>query len=91
MTVTNTGGTDLRQVSVADPATPDCALTAAQVRALNNQKGNPVGFRFKPGETFTYTCDATNVTAGFTNTATATGSLGTNQVTDSDNADVTID
>ena len=90
VTVVNTGDVDLRQVTVADDLTPDCALTAADVRASLNGKGSPVGFRFTPDEWFTFTCSMSGVTAGFTNTAVASGWWEGVEVTDADDASVDV-
>lgn len=73
--VSNVGETDIRETAVTDPVTPGCARTATQVRALLNSKGNAVGFRLTPGESFTYTCSVSSITETFTNTATATGKV----------------
>ncbi len=43
-----------------------------------------------PDETWTYTCDVDNVTAGFTDTVTVTGDGPLGAVVDTDTADVTI-
>jgi hypothetical protein len=86
--VTNTGDVELRQTAIADPATLARARTAAQVRQPTNTKGTSVGFRLTPGESFSYTCTKTNVTSGFTNTATVTVTEQGNPVAHADNADV---
>jgi len=52
ITVTNTGQSDLTQITVIDPLVPDCARS---------------GLSLAPGETYSYTCTAFNVLHGFTN------------------------
>ncbi len=78
ITVTNTGNVALTNVNVADVVAPDCVQTFAGTLA--------------PGASETaYTCSLANVTAGFTNTATATGYYGDGQsVTDEASADVVV-
>jgi uncharacterized repeat protein (TIGR01451 family) len=62
ITVTNTGDVPLTAVQVADATTPDCARTgAANLGTL------------APGQSVSYVCTQPNVTANFTNVATATG------------------
>jgi uncharacterized repeat protein (TIGR01451 family) len=56
--VTNDGNTALSAVEVLDPAAPDCARAVGPLAA---------------GAQATYTCTVQNVTAAFTNTATANG------------------
>jgi uncharacterized repeat protein (TIGR01451 family) len=64
ITVTNAGNTVLTDVTVADPLTPSCNRTKADIPALASMA---------PGATVTYTCTKTNVRASFDNVATATG------------------
>ncbi|MFT3970801.1 MAG: LPXTG cell wall anchor domain-containing protein [Micropruina sp.] len=56
--VTNEGDTELTDVTVADPLAPTCAATIGTLAA---------------GASRTLECAVTGVTAGFTNTATVTG------------------
>jgi uncharacterized repeat protein (TIGR01451 family) len=81
ITVTNVGNTVLTDVTVADPLTPSCNRTKADIPALASMA---------PGASVTYTCTKTNVRASFDNVATATGTppSGPN-VTASDTAPVT--
>ena len=64
ITVTNTGNTVLMNVTVTDPKTSGCNRTSAQIPALAS---------IAPGASVTYTCSRKNMRAGYTNTATATG------------------
>jgi uncharacterized repeat protein (TIGR01451 family) len=73
--VTNTGEVDLSNVVVSDPLVPDCSKT--------------IGF-LAAGQHFSYSCTATNVTQGFTNTASVTGTEGDTSVTDEDPSTVKI-
>jgi uncharacterized repeat protein (TIGR01451 family) len=75
--VTNTGDVTLNPVAVSDPLAPSC----------NRANVGPLA----PGQVTSYTCSVTNVTADFTNVATATGTppVGPN-VTDSDDAVVDV-
>ncbi len=61
--VENTGEVDLDPVSVVD----------GQCDTLTGPAGDDGDGILNPAETWTYTCTVNNVTAGFTNTATATG------------------
>jgi len=65
ITVTNAGNVTLTDVVVADPLSPNCNRTKAELPALASMA---------PGATVSYTCTRPNVTAGFDNVATATGS-----------------
>jgi uncharacterized repeat protein (TIGR01451 family) len=80
--VTNTGNVTLTNVNVTDPLSPDCSKTSAQISALASMA---------PGAGITYNCSLQNVSASFTNVATATGTppSGAN-VTASDSAPVTV-
>jgi uncharacterized repeat protein (TIGR01451 family) len=80
--VTNTGNVPLTNVTVSDPLSPDCSKTSAAIPALASMG---------PGASVTYNCSLNNVTAGFTNVATATGTppSGPN-VSASDSAPVTV-
>ncbi|MCP3996903.1 MAG: DUF11 domain-containing protein, partial [bacterium] len=74
--VENTGDVELTNVTVSDAATPACDATFASLAA---------------GAIETYTCDATNVTADFTNTAIVTGDhAAAGSVTDNDSAVVDV-
>ena len=76
ITVTNTGDTPLTAVTLTDPLAPACD---AIVPALG------------VGASTTVTCSATNVTAGFTNTASVVATHGAGgTVTDADTADVEV-
>ena len=83
--VTNTGGDTLLNVNVTDPLSPDCAKTSSSA-GLSGLAS------MAPGASLTYTCTLANVTASFTNIATATGtpSLGGANVTATDSAPVTV-
>ena len=80
--VTNTGNVTLTNVNVTDQLSPDCAKTSAAIGALASMG---------PGAIVTYNCSLANVTASFTNVATATGTppSGAN-VTATDSAPVTV-
>lgn len=75
--VTNTGNEDLVNVTVTDPLTPACDQSIGALAA---------------GASDTYTCNATNVTAAFTNVANVTGDSAVDgaTVTDSDPTEVTL-
>ena len=75
--VENDGDVDLVDVSVSDALTPACDNVIGALAA---------------GDSVTYTCEATNVTAGFVNVASATGteSRTSNQVSDSDESTVVL-
>jgi hypothetical protein len=77
ITVTNSGGETLSNVTLADPKAASCSGTAAASLA--------------PGASTVVTCQSTKVTAGFTNVVTATGTppSGAN-VTDTSSAKVTV-
>ena len=77
ITVTNNGSVDLLDVAVSDPLSLAC----------NNFIGS-----LDVGESVTYTCSQTNVTAAFTNVAMVTANSGQNGPAgpDSDGSDVTI-
>src|SRR5205085_309011 len=66
--VINDGDSNLSNVTVTDVLSPDCNRTSAQLPGLALMKPAP-----DPSSTLTYTCTLANVTAGFTNTAVATG------------------
>jgi len=74
ITVTNAGATPLSNITVGDPLAPVCDNTIAALAI---------------GESTSYECDVTGITADFTNTASVTAEdpLG-NAVSDSDTADV---
>ena len=80
--VTNTGSLTLTNVSVSDPLSPNCNQTSSSIPALASMA---------PGASVTYNCSLSNVTASFTNVATATGTGSNGQtVTASDSAPVTV-
>ena len=64
ITVTNTGDVTLTNVAVVDVLAPGCARTSAQLGA---------NATLAAGASFSYECTLANVTADFTNSATATG------------------
>ncbi len=76
ITVTNAGEVPLTGVSVADAATGACVRASADVVVSPSPAGT-----LGVGQSFTYSCDATGVAAGFTNTAVASGSDGTHTLT----------
>jgi uncharacterized repeat protein (TIGR01451 family) len=80
--VTNTGNVPLSNVKVTDPLTPNCDRTSETIPALASMT---------PNASVTYTCKLADVTARFTNIATATGTppSGPN-VTATDSASVTV-
>ncbi len=74
--VDNTGEVPLSNVTVSDPNAPNCDRIFASIGVGGFQE---------------YTCTVANVTAGFTNTASVTGTPPTGpDVSDSDTADVSI-
>ena len=76
--VTNTGEVDLTNVAVSDPLVPNCARAIGDLPA---------------GESFSYTCTASNVTESFTNIASVSGVSeedGQTTVTDEDPSSVKI-
>ncbi len=76
ISVTNIGNADLTNIIVTDPLVPTCNNNFATLAI---------------GETQTYTCAQTNVTATFTNTANVVGTTPTaTQVNASDTANVTV-
>jgi uncharacterized repeat protein (TIGR01451 family) len=80
--VTNTGDVPLSNVFVTDVLSPACAVTSATIAELAVMA---------PGASTTYTCFMPNVTAGFTNVATDTGTPPTGpDVTATDTATVTV-
>jgi uncharacterized repeat protein (TIGR01451 family) len=82
ITVTNVGNTVLTDVNVVDPLSPNCNRTKAQIPALASMA---------PGASVTYTCTRPNVTAGFDNVGTATGTPPTGpNVSASDTAPVKV-
>jgi hypothetical protein len=80
ITVINTGDVPLTAVQVTDAAVPGCARTgAANLGTL------------APGQSVSYLCTQSNVTANFTNVATATGQPPSGPpVTATDDAEVTV-
>ncbi|MCA9385718.1 hypothetical protein KC717_03660 [Candidatus Dojkabacteria bacterium] len=96
ITLENDGGVELENVAVTNSTATGCDLTWANIQDIldgTNAIG-PVGDGdtiFDAGETFTYTCTNTNVTAGYTNTATVnadTTDVANTAVTDNDTSDV---
>ena len=90
ITVENDGDSPLTNVHVDDTQAPGCAKTAAEIAAIGPPDG--VGSStLQPGDSVSYQCSLANVTADFTNTATATGTpeVGDN-VTAQDSADVDV-
>jgi uncharacterized repeat protein (TIGR01451 family) len=80
--VTNTGSLTLTNVSVSDPLSPNCNQTSFGIAALASMA---------PGVSVSYNCSLANVTASFTNVATATGTGSNGQtVTATDSAPVTV-
>ena len=81
--VTNTGDVTLTDVTVTDALAPGCARTKNEIPALASMA---------PAAVVEYTCTLANVTAGFQNSATATGKppLGPD-VTWTDTASVSIE
>jgi len=90
--VTNDGSVGLKKVRVEDTQEPHCVLTEAQalekIQAIGNQDDI-----FDPQESFTYTCEDTNVTESYTNTASTFGTSvvdNTTIVDDSDDTQVVL-
>ncbi len=77
-TLVNTGNVALNPITITDPSAAGCERTTVGTLAVS--------------ATTSYTCTETNVTAGFTNvaTATSTGVLGSQPVTATDTATVTV-
>ncbi len=82
ITVTNSGNVTLTNVTVSDTQAPGCNASSSTIGALASMA---------PGASVTYNCSLANVTASFTNSATATGTppSGPN-VTATDTAPVTV-
>ena len=82
ITVTNTGNVTLTNVTVSDSLSPNCNASSTTIPALAS---------LAPGASVTYNCSLADVTASFTNSATATGTppSGSN-VTATDTAPVTV-
>jgi uncharacterized repeat protein (TIGR01451 family) len=82
ITVTNTGGVTLTDVTVVDAKSPNCDRTKAQIPALASMA---------PGAHVSYTCTRPNVTASFDNVALASGTpLAGPAVTATDTAPVKV-
>jgi len=82
ITVTNVGNTELTNVTVTDPLTPNCNRTSAQLPALASMA---------PNASVTYSCSRPNVRRAFDNIATATGTPPAGpKVTASDTAPVKV-
>lgn len=81
LTATNTGDTDLTDITISDPKAPDCDRTFAGPLA--------------PGDSITYTCTATNgFSDDTTNTASVTADpadVTSDSIGDSDTAEVRIE
>lgn len=92
ITVTNNGQVDLRNVRINDPEAPNCVRTDAQTRPLIAAVGNQDNI-FNVGESFTYTCNDTNVLAAYTNLAQVEGTPvnGQADVIDSDTSEVLLE
>lgn len=75
ITVSNIGAVDLVDVTVTDPLAPACDHVIGALAA---------------GEDLQYTCTLENVTEGFTNVATVTGSSDAGEVEDEDDATVEV-
>ncbi|QSV45388.1 SdrD B-like domain-containing protein [Geobacter benzoatilyticus] len=73
--VTNTGNVTLTNVVVTDQLVADCARNIGTLLA---------------GQTVTFTCNASPVLAGFTNTACAEGNYSTSSVNDCDVSTITV-
>ena len=77
----NTGNVTLTNVTVTDALAPGCARTSASIAGLATMA---------PGASVEYACALANVTADFTNSATATGTPPVGPgVTDTDTAEWT--
>ena len=78
ITVTNTGDIALNDVVVSDPLSPACDMTIATLPVLGS---------------VTYSCSISNVSADFTNAASATGNPtdGSPPASDSDVSEVVVD
>lgn len=61
--VTNNGTEDLKDVVITDIVEPSCNRTALETKTLYS------GETFKTWDTFTYTCEKSNTTENYTNTA----------------------
>ena len=82
ITVTNSGDVTLTSVAVTDALAPGCARTSVQLGA---------NATLAPAASFSYACTLANVTADFTNSATATGTPPVGPVvTDTDTAAVDV-
>jgi len=82
ITVTNPGSVPLNNIQVVDP---QCSTLTGPVGDTNSD-----GI-LQTTETWTYTCTTTNVTVGFINNVTVSGTMtGGPTVSDSDSAQVTI-
>ena len=91
ITVTNVGEVNLLNTAIADGLVADCVRSIEEVRLLSNGK-TAVGHLLKVGESFSYECTEASVTAGFTNSATATAvdSASAVPVEDTDTAPVAV-
>jgi len=83
ITVTNPGSVALGNIQVTDP---QCSTLSAPVKSGGNQDA-----LLDVGETWTYTCTVDNVTSGFINDVTVTGTVvGGPTVSDNDDAQVRV-
>ena len=90
ITVENTGDTTLTGVHVDDAQAPGCSRSAAEIAADPNAP-HPGTATFEPGDTYSYDCSKSGVTADFTNTAVVTGTPPAGEdVTAQDSADVDV-
>jgi len=64
--IENTGATDICNIVITDPNGADCVLSATDIAALIAATGD-ADADFEPGESITYTCMVSGVTADFTN------------------------
>jgi uncharacterized repeat protein (TIGR01451 family) len=74
ISVANPGTTVITDISVSDTLSPNCARSQAEFMALLGAVGDNDN-ELDPGEAVTYTCEQTNVTANYTNSATVSGSV----------------
>jgi uncharacterized repeat protein (TIGR01451 family) len=90
ITVENTGDATLTDVHVDDAQAPGCSRSAAEIAADPNAP-HPGTATFEPGDTYSYDCSKSGVTADFTNTAVVTGTPPAGEdVTAQDSADVDV-
>jgi hypothetical protein len=81
ITVTNTGNVPLTEFAIADPAFPGCQTAGAAAAPA----------RLDPGQSFSFTCADTNVTASHTNVVVVEGiDPGGTPIDDDDDARVEL-